>query len=184
MVDKTNSCVGVGTTASSYTLNVYGSCLINSNQSTQFTVHPSGNVGIGTISPNDSLDVTVSSTFRHVVNFTSNVTIQGRLDTLGNVASTSDQRLKDNLQVILNPLSKVQQLTGYTYHRKDTQQNETGLLAQDVLKVLPEAVHCQNDYYSLAYGNLAGLFVEAIKELHQENLELKALIKDLVKSFD
>lgn len=179
MVDKTNSSVGVGTTASSYTLNVYGSCLINSNQSTQFVVHPSGNVGIGTISPNDSLDVTVSSTFRHLVNFNSNVTIQGRLDTLGNVASTSDQRLKDNLQVILNPLSKIQQLTGYTYHRKDTQQNETGLLAQDVLKVLPEAVHCQNDYYTLAYGNLAGLFVEAIKELHQENLELKALVQKL-----
>lgn len=181
MVDKTNSCVGVGTTASAYTFHVNGSCLINSNQSTQFTVHPRGNVGIGTISPMDSLDVTVSSTFRHLANFTSNVTIHGRLDTLGNVASTSDERLKEDLRIISDPLSKIEQLTGYIYQRKDTLQKETGLLAQDVLKVLPEAVHCQNDYYTLAYGNLAGLFVEAIKALKKENEELKELINTFIK---
>jgi hypothetical protein len=50
----------------------------------------------------------------------------------------------------------------------------TGLLAQDLEKVLPEAVHKDPEgKMSVAYGNLAGLFVESIKELTKENRELK-----------
>ncbi len=46
----------------------------------------------------------------------------------------------------------------------------TGLLAQEVLEVLPEAVYQEpnNGYYSLAYGNTVGLLVEAIKELNKK----------------
>jgi hypothetical protein len=42
----------------------------------------------------------------------------------------------------------------------------TGLIAQDVVDALPEAVYPGgNDMMSVAYGNLAGLFAEAINEL-------------------
>lgn len=42
---------------------------------------------------------------------------------------------------------------------------ETGLIAQDLQKVLPEAVvEAEDGYLRVKYGHLAGLFVEAIKE--------------------
>jgi FtsZ-binding cell division protein ZapB len=49
-----------------------------------------------------------------------------------------------------------------------------GILAQDLEKVLPEAVHKDPEgKMSVAYGNLTGLFVESIKELTEENKKLK-----------
>jgi hypothetical protein len=45
----------------------------------------------------------------------------------------------------------------------------TGLIAQEVKEVLPEAVHgSEETHYSLAYGNVIGLIVEAIKELKEK----------------
>ena len=71
-------------------------------------------------------------------------------------------------------MDKVSSLTGYTFDRIDTGESQTGLIAQDVLKVLPEAVGCAEDgTLTLAYGNLVGLLVEAIKELKGEIEELK-----------
>lgn len=58
----------------------------------------------------------------------------------------------------------------------------TGLIAQEVMKVLPEAVVTDKDgYHSIAYGNMAGILVEAIKELKNElNIE-KMINSDLEK---
>jgi hypothetical protein len=48
-----------------------------------------------------------------------------------------------------------------------------------VLKVLPEVVQ-QDDHgkYSVAYGNMVGLLIEAIKEQQQQIEELKYLLKN------
>ena len=76
--------------------------------------------------------------------------------------------------VISNALDKVMTLTGYTYTRKDSKQRQTGLIAQNVEKILPEAVMTNEEgIKALAYGNLMGLVVEAIKELKREIKELK-----------
>jgi hypothetical protein len=82
----------------------------------------------------------------------------------GNVTAYSDIRLKTDLVKIADALAKVGQLTGYTYTRTDSGARQTGLVAQDVQKVLPEAV-VEGEHLSLAYGNLMGLMVEAVKEL-------------------
>jgi len=92
----------------------------------------------------------------------------GNLIMVGNVTAYSDSRLKKDLFKIDSALDKVDQLTGYTYTRTDTGERQTGLIAQDVQRVLPEAVVDQGEYLSLAYGNLVGLLVEAIKELRLE----------------
>ena len=88
-----------------------------------------------------------------------------------NVTAYSDARLKTDLNPIENALDKVNHLTGYTYTRIDSGAKQTGLLAQELQKVLPEAVVEANDEdktLSIAYGNVVGLLVEAIKELKQE----------------
>jgi hypothetical protein len=89
--------------------------------------------------------------------------MSGNLTMANNVAAYSDRRLKTNLEPITDALEKVQSLTGYTYTRIDNGQRQTGLVAQDVQEVLPEAVMDDGEHLSLAYGNMVGLLVEAIK---------------------
>jgi hypothetical protein len=101
------------------------------------------------------------------------------------ISQTSDRRLKDNLKVIESPLEKIKTLTGYTFDRIDQGADaprfrEAGLIAQDVRAILPEVVHENHEgYYSIAYGNLAGLFVESIKSLESYTATLEARIHAL-----
>lgn len=95
-------------------------------------------------------------------------TKNGNMTTAGSVTGLSDIRLKTNIHRIDNALGKVKQLSGYTYNRLDMNCRQTGLIAQEVLGVLPEAVIetvGDDKTLAVAYGNMAGLFVEAIKEL-------------------
>jgi hypothetical protein len=97
-----------------------------------------------------------------------------------NITAFSDIRNKENISTIENGLSKTLTLNGVLYTDKETQERRTGLIAQDVLAVLPEAVHTTADgYYSLAYGNLVGLLVEAIRELNAKVDSLSAKVETL-----
>jgi len=87
----------------------------------------------------------------------------GNFTATGDVTAYSDARLKKDLVKISDAVAKVQQLTGYTYTRIDTGERQTGVVAQDVQKVLPEAVK-DGEHLSVAYGNMVGLLIEAIKE--------------------
>lgn len=109
----------------------------------------------------------------------------GNTTATGNVTAYSDIRLKTDIQLIPNALDKVKALRGVTYERIDNGERQTGVIAQEVQAVLPEAVMTMNDdnkTLSVAYGNLAGLLIEAIKELNhkvdrqaQEIAELRSL---------
>ena len=81
------------------------------------------------------------------------------------VTATSDERLKSDIKTIDNALDKVMSMRGVTY----TMQAEkgTGVIAQEVEKILPEVV-VDNEYKSVAYGNMVGVLIEAIKELKTE----------------
>jgi len=96
------------------------------------------------------------------------------LTAVGDVTAFSDARLKTALQAIPDALAKVQSLTGYTYTRIDTGVRQTGVVAQEVQKVLPEAVSDTGDHLAVAYGNMVGLLIEAIKELADRVKELEA----------
>ena len=170
--------VGIGTSAAAQRLRVNGTASFVNASGTNLLRIQDTSIGFGTSTNLYPYHVNLDSTFTNPVSCLSNVTIHGRLDTLGNVASTSDATLKTNLQPIKQALQKLETLTGYTYDRVDTQEKETGLLAQEVAHVLPEAVHRgTNGLYHLAYGNLAGLLVESIKELSRRVKRLEALIE-------
>lgn len=110
------------------------------------------------------------------------VNVAGSIVAAGNVTAYSDIRVKQDVQPITDAVSKVQQLRGVTFLRTDVEDSrQTGLIAQDVLKVLPEAVRgSASGMYSVAYGNMAGLLVEAIKEQQSQITELKALVAQLL----
>jgi hypothetical protein len=93
----------------------------------------------------------------------------------GDITANSDSRLKEEIQPIENALDKVDAINGVTFSLiggDDTRR--VGVIAQDVQAVLPEAVHeDENGLLSVAYGNMVGLLVEAVKELRAEVAELK-----------
>jgi hypothetical protein len=89
------------------------------------------------------------------------------INAAGTISTVSDRRLKTNINIIENALDKVCALNGYTFKVNDTP--SSGLIAQEVKEVLPELVSgSEETRYSLAYGNLMGLIIEAIKELKQK----------------
>ena len=104
--------------------------------------------------------------------------------------TSSDRRLKENIEPIESALAKVQTLTGCTFDMKlddGTPERRTGLIAQDVQKVLPEAVmedDSEDKYLSVVYGSIMGLAVEAIKELSSQVEELKLHNKEQSKNIN
>tara|TARA_Y100001937_G_scaffold114775_1_gene164874 strand:- start:326 stop:1606 length:1281 start_codon:yes stop_codon:yes gene_type:complete len=93
--------------------------------------------------------------------------------------STSDIKLKENIEVIPDALDKVKQLKGITFNYKKDGKRSTGLIAQDLEKVLPEVVYETSDindedkHLAVRYGNTVGLLVEAIKELSEKIQKLE-----------
>lgn len=119
--------------------------------------------------------------------------------------STSDIRLKANLNKIETAREKVKSLVGYTYYKRNNTQEEdehsiysieAGLVAQDVQLVLPEAVEKigDSDLLGVNYAGVTALLANAVNEMselvesQQEELksvkaelaELKALVATLV----
>ena len=101
----------------------------------------------------------------------------------GEVTVNSDERIKDNIAVIPDALEKVKAIRGITYTRTDIEDTETvhvGVIAQEVEAVLPEAVRDGDEgIKSVAYGNMVGLLIEAIKEQQVQIDELKAQVSRL-----
>ena len=93
--------------------------------------------------------------------------------TAPNFVSSSDARLKADIAPIRDALPKVQALTGVTFTLAGTDARQMGLIAQQVQSVAPEAVVEAEGVLRLAYGNLVGLIVEAIKDLAAEVDQLK-----------
>lgn len=108
------------------------------------------------------------------------LTVNGAITATGDITAFSDARLKTDLVRIEGALDKVEALTGYVYTRLDTGAKQTGLIAQDVQAVLPEAV-AEGEHLSVAYGNLMGLMVEAIKELRAEVATLREQAVKVIK---
>jgi len=91
---------------------------------------------------------------------------EGDYTAAGDITAFSDRRLKTEIKPIESALEKVKKLSGYTYIKDG--RRSTGVVAQEVLEVLPEVVHGgEETMYSVAYGNMVGLLIEAIKELSE-----------------
>ena len=93
------------------------------------------------------------------------ITTAGALTAADNITAYSDIKLKKNIELIPNALEKVLSVRGVTFERIDTGNRGAGVIAQEIEKILPEVVMENEDgIKSVAYGNMVGLLIEAIKE--------------------
>jgi hypothetical protein len=114
--------------------------------------------------------------------------VGGGIYSTGNVVAYSDARSKTNVVTVDSALDKVSKLRGVYYTRLpgrdleiDTNRREIGVIAQEVNEILPEVVTYAKDVdeYGVQYGNFAGLFIEAFKELQAEVKALRTEVSTL-----
>ena len=130
-------------------------------------------IGIGTTNNDNGTSNCMMVNMDTYIN--GNITVNSNIYLKGTILSPSDSNIKTNIKLISSPIEKINKINGYTYKRTDTGNCETGLIAQEVLEILPEVISFNNDIYNISYGNMCGLLVEAIKELNKkiEILEAK-----------
>lgn len=123
--------------------------------------------------------------------------------TCTSVTQTSDRDLKDNIQVIGDATEAIRKMNGYTYTLKENGLPYAGVIAQEVMKALPEAVGSfthygkalqgpttdgnelreETRYLNVDYAAVTGLLVQVaretdnrVTELEEENASLRANI--------
>ena len=116
--------------------------------------------------------------------FTQTISTLGGVEAAGDVIafSSSDERLKDNLKLISDPLEKISKINGYEFDWNDKQDTYTGhdvgVVAQEIEQVLPEVVTERDDgYKAVKYEKLVPLLIESIKELTAKVEELESKLK-------
>lgn len=97
------------------------------------------------------------------------------------IVAFSDISVKDNIRPIPHAIQKVKRLKGRLYNRNDSDDLEKihmGLIAQEVEQVIPEVVKDLSDgKKAVAYQNIIGLLIEAIKDQQKQIDDLKNKIK-------
>lgn len=118
-----------------------------------------------------------------LISTTGNFIAEGNITAYG---SASDIRIKENIEVIPDSVEKVKSLRGVTFNYKKDGKKSTGLVAQELQKVLPEAVYETKDsaedgedILAIRYGNVVGLLVEALKEQQTQIDNLATLVNEL-----
>ena len=101
--------------------------------------------------------------------------------------ASSDERLKDNVKRIENPLEKLKAINGYTFDWNDKQSsyvgNDIGVIAQEIEKIMPQIVTTrENGFKAVKYEKIVPLLIEVCKEQQSQIDELKALVNKLIKA--
>ena len=98
----------------------------------------------------------------------------GNFTATSNVTAYSDANLKTDVTTISNALSLVNKMRGVNYTRIDSGKRGVGVIAQEMQEVVPEVVHDTHGTLSVAYGNIVGVLIEAIKELSDKVAALES----------
>ena len=110
--------------------------------------------------------------------------VGGTLSATGDIVAyaSSDERLKNNISPIKNPIEKINQISGNSFNWNENKQDiykgkDYGVIAQEIESVLPELVVEREDgYKAVKYDKLVSLLIEGIKELSSEVNQLKQQI--------
>ncbi len=161
-----------------------GFYFLDRNGNSLLTLNDNSRVGIGTISPTAKL---------HVV---------GNIIATGSITPNSDRRLKKNIAPVSSALDKIMEIDGVSWEWKDAAAQgvkigtiTSGVIAQNVEKVMPELVLTAQDETgtkSVNYNGLSAYFIEAIKSqqeiikkqqvlLENQNEKMEAMAQELAE---
>ena len=174
--------VGIGTTSPSSKLTVYG------GSSTTSTLELRGGAAgndNATISTQQSMTFQIGSAGASGRSFVFNkgglgygngtnlasINDAGTFTATGDVVAYSDKKLKKNIKTLDG--SKVYKMRGVSFDRIDTGKKSSGVIAQEIQEIAPELVNESDGTLGVAYGNLTGYLIEAIKELEVRVKELE-----------
>ena len=120
---------------------------------------------------------------------TDNGTLHVDGDIVAYSTSVSDERFKENIEIISNALKSISKIDGVKYNFKKDGREAIGVIAQQVEKVVPSAVQTRTtsldedwdgkEYKTVEYSQLIALLIEAIKELKADTEELRAMIGEI-----
>ena len=91
--------------------------------------------------------------------------VVGDIYATGTITQLSDLQFKSNVTTIESALEKVNALRGVYYTNNISTKREMGLIAQEVLSIIPEVISKSGETLGVGYGKLVGLLIESIKEL-------------------
>ncbi|MDC1302855.1 tail fiber domain-containing protein [Pelagibacterales bacterium] len=158
-----------GTTYGSLT-NSSGNLIIKSGTTTAATFSGANVTIAGTTTSSGNLSTSGTLTVAGTSDLNGNIDVAGTIVASGDITAFSSEVLKDDIRTIDNALNKVADMRG-VYFTKDGEAG-TGVIAEEVEAVLPEVVK-DGKYKSVAYGNIVGVLIEAVKELKEEVTSLK-----------
>lgn len=160
---------------------VFRSLNASSNGNLLLTVQNStGSIKFATGShySNDTVKMTIANNGN--VSMTNNLSVSGEITAY----SSSDIRLKENINPLNNSLSIINKLNpvSYNWNEKAKELNpnksdkiDVGLIAQELEQVLPNFVHpiYNDDYLSIDYVKLIPYLIGSIKELNNKIITLE-----------
>lgn len=122
-------------------------------------------------------------------NSTDALSVTGSISCTGNITAfaSSDERLKENIQPIQEPLKKINQISGVEFDWVDGFDevhnftgHDVGVIAQELEPILPEITSLSkvNGYWGVKYEKISPLLIEGIKELSKKVEELEKKLKD------
>jgi hypothetical protein len=105
-------------------------------------------------------------------------------DSSGNITATSDARMKDISGSFVRGLDAILNLIPRVYHWSpgfglNTEDVNVGLIAQEVLPYIPEAVHYKDDRYTMSDRPIIAVLINAVKELKADNDTLRNRVQSL-----
>ena len=155
----------IGPVAGSNTQVIYNNNGSSAGATNFVYISSNQNVGIGTTNPTQKLHVEGNGYFVGIITCT-------------DVNTSSDFNLKYNIHKVENALDKILQLDGVSFTWKEDNRPSIGVIAQEVEKILPELVS-SSDPKTVNYNGFVGVFVECIKELKNEIVEIKKQVEEL-----
>ncbi len=150
----------------------YGGAFGYNNTNDYLFMYHGGNVvlknglfGVGTTTPESTLQVGISG--------------DGSSARANAWNTFSDERWKTNIEIISDPIEKLNSINGYYYNWKDGDDVSTqvGVIAQEIEVALPEIVSTDSDgYKSVDYSKIAALLIEVNKVQEKKIKELQEAV--------
>lgn len=164
-----------GTTGNINNMNI-GATTRGSGSFTSLTANSTFSLTVSTGTHSISSSTASSTTGSGALTITGGLGVGGQV-TATTLVETSSIAFKENVNPITNGLEVVLQLLGVTYDRKDNNEHEAGLIAEEVYKVAPDLVSLGPDGkpHGIKYTKLGAYLIESIKSLKQEINELKGI---------